>query len=259
VTTSGLTDDASVKALADEGCFPSMAAVRRIRLVIERLTPAPEPVPQKQSDPGMVAVREVLSRTIIPPAADIENMDRQVEPVESVRNCACEFEDGKIVSWCKFHSALFGKAGHAPEPVPPDARSMLDDFDPSKVFPGTKVPPEWQAMADKAADDVTAAIVEPVPPLDEIEKRNEQYLNAHVKIWDQDKEDRATLLRILRSRTFEIDREELAKWFYDRLPSDHLGRKPGWVPNGNSFKQDEARRSADALIASGRLVMVLKA
>lgn len=38
--------------------------------------------------------------------------------------------------------------------------------------------------------------------------------------------------------------ETLAKEIYDALPYDGAGKKPAWVPNGNSWKQDDARFAA---------------
>ena len=90
--------------------------------------------------------------------------------------------------------------------------------------------------------------------IEEIEKRHKRDENG-VESIIQCHADRATLLRLFRSRAPWVDREGLAKWFFDRMPYDSTfrGNKPDWVPGGNSFKQDEARASAHALIASGRL------
>lgn len=38
--------------------------------------------------------------------------------------------------------------------------------------------------------------------------------------------------------------ENLARYFYDQMPYDGNGKKPEWVENGNSIKQDEARLMA---------------
>jgi hypothetical protein len=44
--------------------------------------------------------------------------------------------------------------------------------------------------------------------------------------------------------------EFYAKAIYGAMEYDGPGEKPEWVPNGNSLKQDEARRYARAVIAS---------
>lgn len=45
-------------------------------------------------------------------------------------------------------------------------------------------------------------------------------------------------------------REAIAKEIYDVMPYDSIGDKPKWIPDGNSFKQGEARRRADTALAS---------
>lgn len=42
--------------------------------------------------------------------------------------------------------------------------------------------------------------------------------------------------------------ETLAKAIYDIMPMTEPCNKPAWVPNGNSFKQDEARKAARDVI-----------
>lgn len=44
--------------------------------------------------------------------------------------------------------------------------------------------------------------------------------------------------------------ERRAEEIYDALPYDGAGEKPAWVPNGNSFKQDEARTLARLELAA---------
>lgn len=45
--------------------------------------------------------------------------------------------------------------------------------------------------------------------------------------------------------------EAVARAIYDEMPYDELtGSKPAWVFQGNSLKQDEARRMAQAAITA---------
>ena len=45
----------------------------------------------------------------------------------------------------------------------------------------------------------------------------------------------------------ERNREETAKAIYDQFTYNGEGEKPNWVENGNSLKQDEARRMTNKL------------
>ena len=45
-------------------------------------------------------------------------------------------------------------------------------------------------------------------------------------------------------------REVIARAIYEDMPYDGKGEKPAWVPLGNSFKQDEARCKADAILSA---------
>jgi hypothetical protein len=49
-----------------------------------------------------------------------------------------------------------------------------------------------------------------------------------------------------------MNREEIARIIYDAFPFEpHHGeaQKPAWVAGGNSFRQDDARRAADTILA----------
>jgi len=45
-------------------------------------------------------------------------------------------------------------------------------------------------------------------------------------------------------------REVIARNIYENMSYDGKGEKPAWVPYGNSFKQDEARCKADAILSA---------
>lgn len=50
--------------------------------------------------------------------------------------------------------------------------------------------------------------------------------------------------------TDDSRRDEMARIIYDAFPFDNKGaEKPPWIPNGNSIRQDDARRAADAILA----------
>lgn len=46
--------------------------------------------------------------------------------------------------------------------------------------------------------------------------------------------------------------ERVAMIFYNLIPHDGAGERPEWVAGGNSFKQDEARQYARAVIKAMR-------
>ncbi len=47
-----------------------------------------------------------------------------------------------------------------------------------------------------------------------------------------------------------LEREEVAQIIYETMPFDgRAAEKPPWIPGGNSWHQDEARRAADRILA----------
>ncbi len=80
--------------------------------------------------------------------------------------------------------------------------------------------------------------------------KNEKLETNHVMGFFKDFQDVAFQHgeKSVRQKDIEKIEEALAKYFYDVMPYDGSGKKPDWVKNGNSLKQDEARKKASDVL-----------